>query len=41
MRLVAFTQIAYDLGFQYSQHFNRVFKKSVGYTPVEYRRMVG
>ena len=35
------TQIAYDLGFQYSQHFNRVFKKSVGYTPVEYRRMVG
>ena len=35
------TQIAYDLGFQYSQHFNRVFKKSVGYTPVEYRRMIG
>ena len=32
------TQIAYELGFQYSQHFNRVFKKSVGSTPVEYRR---
>ena len=33
------SQIAYDLGFQYSQHFNRVFKKNVGYTPNEYRRM--
>ena len=32
------SQIAYDLGFQYSQHFNRVFKKNVGHTPVEYRR---
>ena len=28
MKLVAFTQIAYDLGFQYSQHFNRMFKKT-------------
>ena len=35
----AISQIAYDLGFQYSQHFNRVFKKNVGYTPVEYRRL--
>ncbi len=33
------TQIAYDLGFQYSQHFNRIFKKNVGYTPNEYRRL--
>lgn len=33
------SQIAYDLGFQYSQHFNRVFKKNVGYTPNEYRRL--
>ncbi len=31
-------QIAYELGFQYSQHFNRVFKRNVGYTPNEYRR---
>lgn len=32
------SQIAYDLGFQYSQHFNRMFKKNVGCTPNEYRR---
>lgn len=32
------SEIAYELGFQYSQHFNRVFKKNVGYTPSEYRR---
>lgn len=31
-------QIADDLGFQYSQHFNRVFKKRVGLSPNEYRR---
>lgn len=31
------SQIAYELGFQYSQHFNRLFKKSVGCTPNEYR----
>lgn len=30
-------QIAYDLGFQYSQHFNRYFKRAVGKTPSEYR----
>ena len=32
------SQIAYELGFQYSQHFSRVFKKNVGCTPLEYRR---
>ncbi len=32
------SEIAYDLGFQYSQHFNRIFKKNVGYTPTEYRK---
>lgn len=34
-----FAEIAYELGFQYSQHFSRVFKKNVGTTPREYRRM--
>ncbi len=30
-------EISYELGYQYSQHFNRVFKKNVGQTPKEYR----
>ncbi len=34
------SEIAYELGFQYSQHFNRIFKKNVGYTPGEYRKLV-
>ena len=32
------SQIAFELGFQYSQHFNRMFKKNVGCTPNEYRK---
>ena len=35
------SQIAYSLGFQYPQHFCRVFKKRVGYTPSEYRAQIG
>ena len=31
------SEIAYLLGFQYSQHFTRLFKKEVGCTPNEYR----
>lgn len=31
------SQIAYSLGFQYPQHFTRVFKKATGVTPNEYR----
>ncbi len=33
------TEISYDLGFQYSQHFNRVFKKNTGFTPSGYRHV--
>lgn len=31
------SQIAYQLGFQYPQHFTRVFKKATRMTPNEYR----
>ena len=31
------SEIAYRLGFQYPQHFTRIFKKSVGCTPTGYR----
>ena len=35
------SQIAYSLGFQYPQHFCRLCKKRVGYTPSEYRAQIG
>lgn len=31
------SEIAYDLGFKYPQHFTRVFKQRVGVSPQEYR----
>lgn len=31
-------EISYELGFQYSQHFNRTFKNATGKTPNEYRK---
>lgn len=31
------SQIAYELGFKYPQHFTRLFKQRVGVTPNEYR----
>jgi AraC family transcriptional regulator, transcriptional activator of pobA len=31
------SQIAYELGFKYPQHFARLFKQRVGSTPLEYR----
>lgn len=33
------TQIAYDLGFEYPQHFSKLFKSKVGVSPREYRAM--
>lgn len=35
------SQIADELGFQYSQHFNRLFKKNVGVAPSAYRKAQG
>ncbi len=31
------SEIAYELGFKYPNHFSRFFKQQVGYTPNEYR----
>ncbi len=33
------SEIAYELGFKYPQHFTRLFKERVGYSPNEYRLM--
>ena len=33
------SEIAYELGFKYPQHFTRVFKSSTGHTPNEYRHL--
>jgi AraC-like DNA-binding protein len=33
------SEIAFELGFKYPQHFSRFFKKNVGYTPNEYRML--
>lgn len=33
------SEIAYELGFKYPQHFTRLFKQRVGHTPNEYRNL--
>ena len=33
------SQIAFELGFKYPQHFSRMFRKSTGYIPKDYRLM--
>lgn len=33
------SEIAFDLGFEYSQYFSRLFKKKTGKTPMEYRSL--
>jgi AraC family transcriptional regulator, transcriptional activator of pobA len=32
-------EIAYSLGFEYPQYFNRLFKSKLGMTPIEYRQL--
>ena len=32
-------EIAYNLGFEYPQYFNKLFKKKIGKTPKEYRNL--
>src|SRR6478735_8124822 len=34
------SEIAYELGFKYPQHFTRLFKQRVGFSPMEYRHSV-
>ncbi|MBO0322894.1 helix-turn-helix transcriptional regulator [Muricauda sp. CAU 1633] len=33
------SEIAYELGFKYPQHFSRLFKKQVGHSPKEFRML--
>ena len=33
------SKIAYELGFKYPQHFTRMFTKSVGISPSEFRNV--
>lgn len=33
------SQVAYELGFDYPQHFSKVFKKKTGVSPAEYRNV--
>ena len=33
------SQVAYELGFKYPQHFTRLFKQKVGMSPNEYRML--
>ena len=36
---ISVSEIAYELGFKYPQHFTRFFKNKVGYAPNAYRRL--
>lgn len=33
------SEIAYSLGFEYPQHFSKIFKEKVGFSPSEYRNL--
>ena len=36
---LSIVEIAFRLGFDYPQHFTRLFKKQTGYSPTEYRKL--
>jgi AraC-like DNA-binding protein len=36
---ISVSNIAYDLGFEYPQHFSKMFKKKTGMSPSEYRKL--
>jgi len=36
-RTKSISEIAFELGFKYPQHFSRLFKQKVGYSPQEFR----
>jgi len=36
---MSISEVAYELGFKYPQHFTRLFKQKTGMTPVEYRSL--
>ena len=33
-------EISYELGFNYPQHFSRLFKNKIGMTPNEYKKNI-
>lgn len=33
------SEVAYELGFKYPQHFTRLFKQKTGYSPMDYRQL--